>query len=132
MIGWKEGGDIKTKTEGSIFRLIDIYEISEYVDERLHIFRIEIFESIKQPLLYRSRVWLSTTYNVYPSQFNTNINGEDLHTLHSADCINTDITFNMHCADDLVNGNTYKSKEEFLRLVMGEVEKYIRVLNGTN
>lgn len=90
--------------------------------------RIEVFEAINEPLLFRGRVWLSNTYNIYPSQLNTGDNGEDLHKMYSADVINSEITYHLLSASELIEGKRFISKDDFLNGILLQIEDYLSAI----
>ena len=88
--------------------------------------RIEIFKSTDEADVYRARVWMINTYNLYPALLNTAANGKDLHQVHSADQINMDITNLIAEQPDILFGKQYPSEEEFLEYVKTRVVEFLQ------
>ena len=109
-----------------IYRLIDTLDVSFNAGGWLRNVRIEVLESINNPLTFRGKILLDNTFNIYPSQLNTDDDGNDLHKIHSAENIATDISSNLPIASFLIEGHKKTSKEEFIKEILPVVEEYLK------
>ena len=111
--------------KNQVFKLIETYESSIDVDGWLKFLRIELFESTKTLLLLRARVWLSESYNLYPSAFNTNSAGNNTKEMHSAEILSRDITVILPFGEVLLEGKVYQSKQKLVDELFILVEDFL-------
>jgi hypothetical protein len=105
-----------------IFKLVEVYESPIEIGGWLKFIRIELLESTKERNFLRARVWLDENYNLYPSALNTDTNGGNIQSLHSADAINREITAILPFGEDLIRGKVYLSREDFVSKLFTQVE----------
>ncbi len=97
-----------------LFKLLSVYEITVKDQNIGKPVRIEIFQSSESINLFRPRVWIKNTYNVYPTTVNTGSKGEDLHRMHSSDNFNNDISLLIAEDDTFYSGKLFDSEEDVL------------------
>jgi hypothetical protein len=68
--------------------------------------------------MFRARVWIQNTYNLYPTFINTGTQGEDLKQTHSSDQICTEITLLVAEDSEWITGVKSKNAKEFFNLVL--------------
>ena len=107
-----------------LFKLISVYEVIIKDQNLGKPVRIEIFQSNESSHIYRPRVWVRNTYNVYPMAVNTGSKGEDLHIIHSSDDFNTEISVLIAEDDSFFNGKYYDSEEELLEYMLDRVKDF--------
>lgn len=112
------------------YSLVEVQEVSFNIDGWLKFIRIEIFVAIAEPALFRGKVWLSESYNLYPSNLNTNLDGGNLQSLHSEDVVNRDITAILSCGQSLLEGKKYESKNIFINELHIEIGNFIKKLQS--
>lgn len=104
-----------------LFKLLSTYELPLRQGDIIRPVRIEIFRSIEDCALFKARIWLQNTYNLYPMVVNTGSKGEDLHRTHSCDDLNVDITSLIAEDSSLMTGKTYKNENEFLKYLESRI-----------
>lgn len=109
-----------------IFKLVDVYESTIDENDWLKFLRVEILESTKTPLLLRARVWLSESYNLYPSAFNTDNAGKNTQMTHSVEILSRDITVILPFGGELIKGKIYQSKQEFTESLFPHIEEFLK------
>jgi Arc/MetJ family transcription regulator len=104
-----------------IFRLIESYEffLEQSADKRL--IRVEVLEATNDNQLFRARVWLQNTYNLYPTFLNLGASGEDLKQVHSSDQISTEISTLIADEPEWLTGIRCKNAKEFLDSILTRV-----------
>ena len=90
--------------------------------------RMEIFKALEDEPLYRARIWMQNTYNLYPTFMNTDDNGDDLHNVHSSDQIDMEITTLIAEDPELITGKYYASESDFVDYVKSRVVFYIQMI----
>ena len=110
----------------TMFRLISTYEMlgSTFKRKVGGSLRMEIFKSQDNQSLYRARIWLQGTYNLYPSELNRDGKGGDLHRTHSEDTIDTEMTTIISNDYTLVTGKYYKSESDFVNYIKSLIEAF--------
>lgn len=105
-----------------IFRLSETYEF--YIDpvEYSKLVRIEIFKSTDVPCTLRGRVWLQSTYNLYPTFINLEKNSHN--QVFSSDQINQEITLSVATSPDWVTGVETDDEKAFFNEVYLSVCKF--------
>ena len=104
-----------------LFKLLSVYEITVKDQNIGRPVRIEIFQSSENINLYRPRVWVKKTYNVYPAAVNTGSKGEDLHRMHSSDDFNNDISLLIAEDDTFYSGKLYDNEEDVLEYTLSRL-----------
>ena len=107
----------------NLFSLIDTLEVR--VDKSQQIIRIEILKSTN---IYRTRIWLSEVYNLYPSTLNSDSVGNCLANIHSADTLNRDVTTIVLTSQSQLDGEASESKEEYIKKLLPLVTVFINSL----
>lgn len=105
----------------NLFKLVSTYELFLALGATERPVRIEVFQSISDNDIYRARVWLQTTYNLYPTFLNSGRKGEDLHNTHSCDQLNAEITTLIAESPDLLTGKRYRREKDFVDYVSSRV-----------
>jgi hypothetical protein len=108
----------------NLFRLVSTYELFLPPGTTERLVRIEVLQSLSDNDVYRARVWLQTTYNIYPTFLNTGGKGEDLHNTHSSDQLNAEITTLIAESHDLLTGKRCTSEKDFADYVSSRVMQY--------
>jgi hypothetical protein len=116
--------------ESNSFKLIETYEIQFNLSGWNRCVRYEIFVSIKNISTYRARVYLDEQYNLYTYLLNSNtdVDGNALNKMHNVDMLNRDITTLLPIGDELLNGKTCYSLEEFINYMHPEVASLIAAM----
>jgi hypothetical protein len=107
-----------------LFKLISTYELVLTLNDAERPVRIEVFSSASNNQIYRARVWVQNTYNLYPTFLNIGEHGEDLHKMHSSDQLDTDITTIIAEDPDLITGKRYGNEQAFLDYLKTRVMYY--------
>lgn len=110
--------------ENDLFKLVSTYEILLYLEQTDRPVRIEVFRSLSDCQMYRARVWVQNTYNLYPTLLNTGNRGEDTHTMHSCDLVNMEITLAIAEDPDFITGKHYKDEEDFVDYIKSRIVYY--------
>lgn len=111
-----------------LFKLVSTYEVMVTLSTIECPVRMEIFKTLEGESLYRARIWVQNTYNLYPTFMNTDGNGEDLHNVHSSDQIDMEITTLIAEDTELITGKYYASESDFLDYVKSRVVFYIQMV----
>ena len=113
------------------FKLKSTYELMVELNGVVRPVRIEIFELISKDNFFRVRAWVQSVYNLYPAFLNTDNQGNDLHSIHSSDSLNLEITDLI--ADDprLITGDLYDDEYELLKHIKGRISDYQKIINGS-
>lgn len=114
----------------TLFKLISIYEVILTLGTVERPVRIEIFRSVNGDSIYRARIWVQNTYNLYPTFINTGHNGEDLHNVHSSDQIDMEITSLIAEDPELITGKHFSSEDGFLNYVRSRIAHYQRMVES--
>jgi len=110
--------------KNDLFKLLSTYEYLHFYNDAEVPFRIETFRSIERHNIYRARVWVLNSYNLYPSLNNSGASGEDLHKVHSADQINQDITTLLADDTGILIGKHFENEEELLNYIKLQIIKH--------
>ena len=110
-----------------LYRLISTYELLLNIGSAVRPVRIEVFKSPDGDK-YRAHIWMQNRYNLYPSLMNTNEKGDDLHTLHSSDEINQEITALVLDNPDFVSGKEFDSEDKFVRHIEMQIKSFAQSL----
>lgn len=104
-----------------IFRLVESYEffLEQAADKKL--IRVEVLEAINEYRVYRARVWLQNTYNLYPTFLNLGPHGEDLRQVHSSDQLSMEITTLIAETPEWITGIQSKSAKDFFDFVLERI-----------
>jgi hypothetical protein len=107
-----------------IFRLFETYEF--YIDsvEDSKLVRIEIFKSTDAPCTLRVRVWVQSTYNLYPTFINFEKNSHD--QVFSSDQLNQEITLSVATSPDWLTGVEIDDEKAFFNEVYLSVCNFLR------
>jgi len=111
-----------------LFKLVSTYEIMVTLSTIERPVRMEIFKSLEDEPLYRARIWVQNTYNLYPASMNTDDNGEDWHNVHSSDQIDMEITTLIAEYPELITGKHYANENDFVDYVKSRVAFYIQMI----
>ncbi len=112
----------------NLFKLTSTYEHFLPVGNNSQLVRIEIFRSAADLNIYRARIWIQNTYNLYPTFMNTSNEGGDLHCLHSSDQLNSDITSVVAEDPSLITGIQFENENQFLAYVNILLENYKKTI----
>jgi len=88
--------------------------------------RIEILQSLDNPNIFRPRVWVKNTYNVYPTTVNTGPKGEDLRSMHSSDDFNNDISNILAEDESFFVGKYYDNEDQVLQYAINRVKFFYK------
>ena len=108
----------------TLFKLIATYELVVEFSTLERPVRIEIFKPLEDKFLYRARVWMQNTYNLYPAYLNTDKNGEDLNTIHSSDQLDMDMTSLITDDPEIITGKHYMNKSDFLDYLKSSINYF--------
>jgi len=109
-----------------LYKLISTYEILLNFSSTERPVRIEIFQS-PDGKKFRTRVWVQNMYNLYPTLLNINEKGDDLHTLHSSDDLNQEITSLVLEDPELIKGKEFDSEDEVLCYIEDRVNSFAKL-----
>lgn len=107
-----------------LFKLLSVYEITVLDQNIGRPVRIEILQSSENASIYRPRVWVKNTYNVYPMTVNTGSKGEDLHQMHSSDDLNNDISLLIAEDETFYRGKSFDNEEQVLEYTLKRVSDF--------
>lgn len=110
-----------------LYRLISTYELLLTVGGAERPARIEVFQS-QDGSKYRARIWIQNTYNLYPTLMNTNNSGDDLHTMHSSDEINQEITSIILEDPGLVTGKEFNGEDQLISYIETRLKSFAQSL----
>jgi hypothetical protein len=111
--------------EEKYFKLISTYEVIVDNGKIEYPLRIEIFVSCFKDRIYRTRVWSSNTYNLYPTFLNIDDAGNAVQQIFSCDQFDVDITSVIAKNPELITGINFESEEEFFKYVKHHIDDYI-------
>jgi len=110
------------------FQLTSTHEFFLEFESDEKLVRVEIFSATNERNIFRTRVWLQNTYNLYPTFLNVGPKGEDLKLIHSCDQLNTDITVLIAASPDWITGVFCAAESDFLVMVASKVEQHFQNL----
>lgn len=96
------------------FKQASAYEVFLPGGDSSQLLRVEIFKSITDANIFRARIWVQSTYNLYPTFMNIADDGSDLHRVHSSDQVNSEITSVVADDPSLITGKRYDNEDQFL------------------
>jgi hypothetical protein len=111
------------------FRLIESYEFFVKWDIEQKLVRVEMFEAVEEPLVFRTRVWLQNLYNLYPTTLNLGPNNEHVSRLFSSDHLNAEITLSIADNPEWLTGISASSERVFFEMVQSSVIAFIEKAN---
>ncbi|MFN8756754.1 MAG: hypothetical protein ACK5YB_14585 [Burkholderiales bacterium] len=110
----------------TLFRLSGTYEAFVGSEGSQRLVRIEVLVSLKDHEIYRARVWVQSTYNLYPTFLNLGKDGADLKQVHSSDQLNAEITSLIADDPSWATGIACSSEQAFLDQVCRRIETVLR------
>ena len=114
----------------AVFRLISTFECYAEIKATRRLFRIDVLCSVTDSSVFRTRIWIQNTYNLYPTLLNSNPAGRDPHVSHSADELNTDITSVIVDDERYLSGIRCEGEQEALRYATQMIDRYARSLDS--
>lgn len=106
------------------FKQTSTYEVFLPVGGSSQLLRIEIFKSTTDANIFRARIWMQSTYNLYPTFMNIADDGSDLHRIHSSDQLNSEITSAVADDPSLMTGKRYDNEDQFLEYLTTLLRSY--------
>lgn len=107
-----------------MYKLISTYELFVSLSGADRLLRIEVFNSVENNTIFRARIWLQNTYNLYPTFMNLSEDGKNLQKFHSSDEMNMEITSLIANDPSFITGNEYGDEREFLDFVISLVNDF--------
>ena len=114
--------------KSGLFKLISTYEIILHLNKTDRPDRFEVFRSLADDSIYRARVWVQNTYNLYPTSLNINDKGDDLHRMHSCDELAQEITLAIAGNPDFITGKKYTDEQAFVDYILSRIKSYENLL----
>ena len=108
------------------FKQTSTYEVFVPVGDSNQLLRVEIFKSNTDANIFRARIWVQSTYNLYPTFLNISDDGSDLHLIHSSDQLNSEITPAVANDPSLITGKRYDDEDQFLTYLTTLLTNYQR------
>lgn len=91
--------------------------------------RVEIFRSKADQSIFRGRAWIQNIYNLYPALVNTDANGKDLRSVHSADELNVEISSLVVADETYLSGKRCDNEDEILNYFVDAIGRYVASAN---
>jgi hypothetical protein len=113
-----------------LFRLMSTFEYSVQIKSTQRWFRIDVLASVSDSSVFRTRIWIENTYNLYPTLLNCDAAGRDLHLVHSADELNTAITSVIVDDPRCMSGVRCGGEQEALRYATRMIDRYAESLDS--
>jgi hypothetical protein len=113
-----------------LFKLTSVYEyFLPAKDQPDKLVRLEIFNSVEETDIYRVRVWLQNTYNLYPTLINIDSQGNDLMSIHSSDDLNQDITSIVFSDGEIILGKRFSDEDSLINHAKDNIDIFFNELN---